>query len=419
MDYKEVYMSLEISEYSLKAVVAEYFNSKINILASHEIILQQNAEKENIVEELRKLKDHMASKLGYRIENTILIIPSVHCKKFKDNVKVDINNEHHIATKDDVALGIKELISKNDTSDDFVVNVSIDKYMAYGFGYVSNPVGLETRYINMEASIYTIPSIIAYPFMKVAEQAGFNIVDVCLDLIALQNFALTNQTSNVGAVVVDLNATNTKLAHFKNGTLKATSIIDIGGNHITNDIAVCAQIDFAKADSFKKKYVNLDLEQINDIIIYSWHDEINDEQVKISQKFISQVAKARVDELLQLVNNELKRYELNDDELIYFCSGGSLLNGLAKAMEENLDFQPIISKKEFIGARYSGYQKCLGAIINEAKFSRIRGEIKLYVNKNDYNESLRLVSENNLLYNMDSNVSNDFIKRLVSYIFNN
>ncbi|MDR1782534.1 MAG: hypothetical protein LBR40_06035 [Bacilli bacterium] len=419
MDYKEIYMSLEISEYSLKAIVAEYFNSKINILAAHEIILKQGLEKEDVVEELRKLKDNIASKLGYPIENTILIIPSIHCKKFKDSVKVDINNDHHVVTKEEVALGIKELISKNDTSDDFVVNVSVDKYMAYGFGFVSNPVGLETRYINMEASIYTIPSIIAYPFIKVAEQAGFNIVDVCLDIIALQNFALTSQSNNIGAVIVDLNATNTKLAHFKNGSLKATSIIDIGGNNITNDIAICANIDFEKAETFKKKYVNLDLAKINDIIIYSWHDEINDEQIKITQKFISEVSKARIVELLSLINDELKRYELGNDELIYFCSGGSLINGLDKIMEECLDYRPIIMKKEFIGARYSGYQKCIGSIINEAKFSRIRGEIKLYVNKNDYNESLKLVSENNLLYNMNSNVSNDFIKRLVSYIFNN
>ncbi|MDR3214950.1 MAG: hypothetical protein LBT75_01560 [Bacilli bacterium] len=419
MDYKEIYMSIEISEYALKGVVAEYFNSKINILAAHEIVLSKDAQPAEITDKLKDLKAEIASKLGYPIENTILIVPSLYCKKFKDQVRVDILNENKVVTKEDVALGIKELTSKNDTNDDFVVNVCIDKYMAYGFGYVSNPVGLEARNIEVEASIYTIPSIIAYPLIKIVEAAGFNIVDVCLDIIALQNFALTNQASNYGAVIVDLNSTNTKLAYFKNNTLKATSIIEIGGKHITKDIALCAKIDYEKAESFKQKYVNLDVDNINDIIIYSSYDEVNDEQLKITQAFISQVAKARIEELVSLINNELIRYEISQDELVYFCSGGSLINGLEKIISKNLQFNPIIVKKEFIGARYSGFQKCLGSIINEAKFSRIRGEIKLYVNKIEYNEAINLVSKNNLLYNKGDNVSDDFIKRLVSYIFNN
>jgi len=413
-------MCLEVSEYAIKAVVAEYYNSKTIVLASakREFAYHEDGS-DDIKKVISELKVEIASLLGYEIKNTILIIPSNHCRKFSDKVKVDTIAQSMVVSKEEIAKGIENLVKNNDNNKDFVVSVAVDKYSAYGYGYVSNPVGLETRYIELEASVYTVPTAIAYPLIKLIEGAGFNVVDVCLDIVAISKEAIMPSALKTGAIIVDMNYSSTNIAHFKNNILKSYATIELGGKHITNDLALCAQIDYAKAESFKRKYVNLNIDDINDLVIYSYYDEVNDEEIEISQTFISEIAKSRMDEILNLVDREIANLDIEDGEVIYICGGANNINGLETMLKEKIKYPYQICSSKILGARDSGYIKCLGAIKNEASFSRIRGEIKLFVNKKDYINSINLVEKNNLLYNNGSKIENDFIKRLVSYIFNN
>ncbi|MEG0284376.1 MAG: hypothetical protein RR601_06200, partial [Erysipelotrichales bacterium] len=89
MEHNEIYMSLEISESSIKAVVAEYFNGQLHVLASTQKEVPTDFNEYDF-KELEKAvletKEEIASLLGYDIKNTILIIPSNNCKKFSDKI---------------------------------------------------------------------------------------------------------------------------------------------------------------------------------------------------------------------------------------------------------------------------------------------------------------------------------------------
>ncbi|WP_423364514.1 cell division FtsA domain-containing protein [Mycoplasma sp. P36-A1] len=417
-------MAIELSEYSIKAVVAEYYNMKPYILASSEKKIDinfDNDDQHDLKKVIFELKDEITSLLGYEIKNTILVIPSNHCKKFSDKVRVEAIREDQVIQKDEIATGIEQMIRKNDNEKNFVVNVVIDRYSAYGYGYVSNPVGLETRYIELEGSVYTIPTVIAYPLIKIIEECGFNVVDVCLDILAIASESVMPSALKSGAIIVDMNSTSTNIAYFKNNTMKSYKSIELGGKNITNDIALVAKIDNNKAEAFKKKYVDLNIDRIQDLVIYRYYDEYSNEDVEITQKFLSEVALSRQKEIIDLVKTEIIDLQLSEEDLFYFTGGANKINGLEHVLRYELNFPYNIISSKVLGARSSSFIKCLGAIIYEANFSRVRGEIKLFVNKKDYINSINLVEKNNLLYNNNnnSNVEQDFIKRLVSYIFNN
>lgn len=414
-------MSLEVSNYAIKAIVAEYVNMKLNVLARAQRVLDQdNLSAESCKEAIIKVKNEITSLVGYEIRNIILIMPSAHCRKYSDKYRVDAKSQDQVITKDEITEGLDGLVKKNDDDEWLVTNVTVDKYSAYGYGYVSNPVGLETRYIELEASVYVIPTSIAYPLISIVEESGFNIVDVCLDTLALTTEAIPPNTLQQGVVVIDLNHDSTNIAYFKDHTMKAYSMVEIGAKHITNDLALCAQIDFAKAESFKKKYVSLDKRDHSDLIVYRYYDEYNNEQVEITQKFLSEVAQFRMDELLRLINAELDELRLTNDEIVYVCGGGNRLGGLDEYLHAKLKYPYRLYHPNTLGVRNSGYTKCLGAISYEALYSRIKGEIKLFVNQKEYYESISLVEKNNLLYNNNDRAENNgFINRLISYIFNN
>jgi cell division protein FtsA len=447
--YNEIYMAIELSEDSVKAVVAEYFNMKPNILASIEkdisyisdedciddsLLLNTNEDKNSKkktknegLEDLKitktkeaifALKDEITALLGYEIKNTILVMPSNQCKKFSDKARVEPISADKKIIKDDIARGIDDIIKKNTNEKNFVVNVVVDRYSAYNYGYVSNPQGLETRYIELEASVYSIPTSVAYPMLKVIEECEFNVVDVCLDILGIVSEAILPSSLKSGAVVVDMSASNTNIAYFKNNTLRSFKSLNLGGNSITNDISLVAKIDKEKAESFKRKFVDLDIDKIQDLIIYKYYDEASNENIEISQKFLSEVALSRQKEIISLVCEDLDLLELTSEDVVYFTGGANRINDLDHLLKYEMHYPYRIISSNVLGARNSGFIKCIGAIIYQAGFSRIKGEVKLFVNKKEYSNSLNLVEKNNLLYNNNSQ-EQDFIKRLVSYIFNN
>jgi cell division protein FtsA len=317
-------MSLEVSNYSIKAIVAEYVNMKLNVLArTQEFLDQDNLSAESCKETIIKVKKQITSLIGYKIKNIILVMPSGQCRKYSDKYRVDAKSLDQVITKDEITEGLEGLVKKNDSEDWLVTNVTIDKYSAYGYGYVSNPVGLETRYIELEGSVYVVPTTIAYPLIAIVEEAGFNIVDVCIDILALTTEAVPPSILQQGVVMIDLNHDSTNIAYFKDHTMKAYSMVEIGAKHITNDLALCAQINFDKAEAFKKKYVSLDDKDNSNLIVYRYYDEYTNKQVEITQTFLSDVAKSRMDELVNLINIELDDLKLTDDELIYICGGGN------------------------------------------------------------------------------------------------
>lgn len=416
MKHTEIYLSLSISEYSIKALVAEFNDDEWYVLASKNRVY--DVENDDVAIILNEVKNDINAQLGYEIRNVVLVMPSNYMQKYNDKIKVDTNIHDQVVSKEEINKGIEELVRRNDNKNNFVVNVEIDKYSAYGFGYVSNPIGLETRYIELEASIYTIPTAIAYPLVSLVEECGYNIVDVCLDILALATSVTTPAALKSGAVIVDMNSQATNIAYFAGNTLKSYSTVEIGGKRISEDIALCANLELSKAEKFKMKYVDLNISQTNEIVIYSYYDEVNNEKIDITQKFISEIALSRINELIELLNKEISLFKLHEDTIVYFCSGGNNLNGFDRILNKQFKYPAKISKNNLIGARNSIYSKCFGALKYQARINRLKGEIKLFVSQREYIESINLVEKNNLLYNSDSSEKN-FITRLVSHIFNN
>lgn len=422
--YNEIYMSLEISEYAIKAIVAEYFENKTIILGSFEKTIVYNIEDKevnvNIIKEnLVELKQKIYDLIGYEIKNTILVLPSNNCQKISAKQRIFAINSNQIIEKAEINKGIQELIKNNDNKDNFVVNVMIDKFSAYGYGYVSNPVGLETRYIEIEASVYSIPTLIAYPLIRLVEDAGFNVVNVCLDIIAITQEAIPTSALKNGCIIVDMSYDYTNLAYFKRSTLLYYATINIGGKHITNDIASILKIDEKKAETFKRKYVNLAFEDHNDLVIYSYYDEVNNENVDITQNHVSEIALKKIDEVIYHIKNELNNIELEDGDVIYFSGGANKIIGLDSAIKNKFAYPHQICSSNNLGARDSTFINCIGAIKHEVLFSRLIGEVKLFVNQRDYNDVINVVESNKILYNSIDKDKNEFINQLVMYIFNN
>ena len=109
---KKIYSSIDIGSDTIKFVVGEYFNNKINILSSY-IIKSKGVRKGLIVDAnltINAIKDGIKQvnrMLGFEIKKVIVNVPSYNANFMYVTGSIDINNEDDIITTEDVNKVIK------------------------------------------------------------------------------------------------------------------------------------------------------------------------------------------------------------------------------------------------------------------------------------------------------------------------
>lgn len=172
---------------------------------------------------------------------------------------------------------------------------------------IKNPLGLHAYRLEVEAHIITAATSSIRNLEKCIQDAGLSVDRFVLNPLASGESVLTKAERESGVVVIDIGGGTTDVAVFIEGAVWHTTIIEVGGNHITNDIAHVLHMPVAEAERIK-------IEQGN-----AWPESVDNDEVLTVQPFgedmptqvltsdLAQIIEARVDELFTLVMQELKR----------------------------------------------------------------------------------------------------------------
>ena len=140
-------------------------------------------------------------------------------------------------------------------------------------------------------------------YYEIFKETKYKIEFIKLNILSGKQIFL-NEKNSIGYIaLVDIGAGNIDIALFNNGIPKNISNIPIGGNNITNDLAICGEFSFLEADNIKKIYSS------NYKALYadnSIPDEIEVGTIKVSKKLFYEVANARIEEILNHINIKLK-----------------------------------------------------------------------------------------------------------------
>ena len=128
-----------------------------------------------------------------------------------------------------------------------------------------------------------------------------------LSPLASSSAVLTKRQKELGVALVDLGGGTTDLAVFEEGELLHTNILPVGASHITNDLAIGLKTSVDIAEKVKLEYgyavpAEIDKKEQLDL---SKIDE-NEEQI-ISRREVAEIVQARLEEIFEMVNKELKK----------------------------------------------------------------------------------------------------------------
>ena len=208
-------------------------------------------------------------------------------------------------------------------------------YTLDGQDGVRRPVGMWAKRIEMSGHLIygAINSI--QNLLSAVEGAGLRAGDIVLEPLASSRACLEEQELKSGVILVDIGGGTTDVAMFTDGKLVHSSVLPVGGNHITRDISVGMKVPLAAAEKIKIEYGHAQSHVVEDIEMVRAEagepGSASERQVSFSRKFLSRIVEARVAEIFSLVNRQLKDsgYLSSIAAGIVVTGGSSQLEGIA------------------------------------------------------------------------------------------
>jgi len=197
---------------------------------------------------------------------------------------------------------------------------------------IKHPVGMTGIRLEVEAHIVTGQAQIVGNLEKCIHQSGVDIDDLIPTALASAEAVLTKRQKELGVVVIDVGAGSTSMVTFEEGTALHTAFLPVGGESVTNDVAIGLRTSIDTAEKIKIEYGTTIPEDVNDreTIDLSLISKIDSQ--KVSKKQMADIIQARYHEIFVMVKDELRA--INRDGML---PAGAILTGAGVKMPGTVD----------------------------------------------------------------------------------
>ncbi len=201
---------------------------------------------------------------------------------------------------------------------------------------IKEPVGMSG--IRLEAKVHMVTSSVSaqQTIIQCIRRCGLEVDDIVLEQLASCTAVLTEDEKELGVCLIDIGGGTTDIAIFVDGAIKHTAVIPIAGDQVTNDIAVALRTPTVNAEEIKRKYACA-LTQLASVEGAIEVPSIGDRAPrKISTQNLAEIIEPRYEELMLLVQSELRRsgYEELIAAGIVLTGGSAKVMGLIELAEE-------------------------------------------------------------------------------------
>ncbi len=267
--------------------------------------------------------------------------PRIKCEKSKGVVAVSKASGE--ISQDDVERAIEAARALSVPTNYEILHVIPVKFTVDNQEDVKDPIGMSGIRLEVETLIIQGASSQIKNLTRAIYRTGLDIEDLVLSPLALSEAIVTLKQKELGVAAVGIGATTTTLAVYEDNRLIHTAIISIGSEHITSDIAIGLRCPINLADRIKLEHgharpKNFHGKEEVDIGDLAKEEGVEGEIDTISKRYVAEVIEARVEEIFEKIDDELKKIDRSGmlPAGIVLGGGGAKLPGLVEVAKDKL-----------------------------------------------------------------------------------
>jgi cell division protein FtsA len=337
-----VIVGLDLGTTKVCAIVGEVKDSGqvdiigIGISPSHGLKKGVVVNIDSTVESIKKSIHEAELMAGVDINAVYVGISGGHIKGINSRGVAAIKNRE--VGSADVARAIDGARAVNIPMDQQILHVLPQDFIIDDQDGIKDPHGMSGTRLDVKVHIITGAVTAIQNIVKSCSRAGLHVNDLVLQPLASSRAVLTPEEQELGVVVVDIGGGTTDIAFFLEGSLWHTEVLPIGGNHLTNDIAIGLRTPASEAEKIKIKYGCA----LSSLVK---HEETLDvpsvggrPSRLLSRQILCEIIEPRVEELFGMVQQRLKKTGFEDmfASGVVLTGGTALMEGVQDAAERYL-----------------------------------------------------------------------------------
>lgn len=255
-----------------------------------------------------------------------------------------------------------------------IVHVIPKTFTVDGQKGIKDPVGMNG--VRLEVDVQIIQGLSSHikSLTRCIYRTGINLDRLVLGALATAEVVTNSRQKELGVAVVNIGASTTTMAVFEQGELLVVATLPVGSDHVTSDIAIGLRTDIDLADRVKVHHASCVAKEI------ARNDEINladlgaAEDEMIPRKYVAQIVQARVEELLEKIDKELKKIGKSG-----MLPAGVIFTGAGAKIPELVD----LAKHELRLPASLGYPLGVSSItdrVNDLSFTTAIGLVQWAIN---------------------------------------
>ncbi len=213
---------------------------------------------------------------------------------------------------------------------------------------ISQPIGMHGYRMEVEAHIITSAASTMENMRQCVSMAGIDVTQFVLNPLASSEAILSETEREMGAAVVDLGAGTTGVAIYVKGNVFHANVLSVGGNYVTSDIAQGLRLPNDIAEEVKLNHGYAVLDDIADDDFFNIVAFGSEQSTKVARKELVNIIEARAEEILLMVQQEIKRsgYDSMLPAGVILTGGGAQLPGIRNLASKILNSPVRIAKPE-------------------------------------------------------------------------
>ena len=258
---------------------------------------------------------------GHQVNVATLSINGSHLLSTKADGMITVGTVNNEVTTDDV-LRLEEVATTGKVPQNRdILEIVAHAYRLDGQDNIKDPVGMTGARLEIRANVVSglVPHITN--LQKSAEMAKVDSASVVPSVLAAAQAVLTENQRENGVAVIDFGASTTGIAVYEEGDLQHLSVIPVGGQNVTNDLAIGLRTDPEVAEIVKLAHARFGGKDLGEV-----ETKVEKQTYKFKQDDIDEIVQARYEEIFEAIAKELKKV----GRLGKLPSGVVLVGGAAK-----------------------------------------------------------------------------------------
>lgn len=282
---------------------------------------------DEIILSLAKTIKDAEEETNLKINSAYVTIPGKYVTIVQNSITKEVKDKYAGISVRDVQNAIMQVKDIEVPEGQNLIDIVPDKITLENGTIVTDPVGKLSSNFTISAQVILADRDYVRQLSTIFKKAGLEIDGIVPITLAERNLVLDTNELHDNIMLLDIGAGNTDIGVFEGSTFLYTNSIPLGGDTITNDIALVLNISEEEADKLKRQYglaLKSFIDNDNDIILNTRRDNNKNKIIKSSE--LIEIIEARIEEMFSIINKDITNQGLKQKINNVILTGQGIVN---------------------------------------------------------------------------------------------